>query len=182
MKCLCCKEIFVPDRRNHHHQQFCSKAPCQQASKRHSQQRWLAKAENKNYFSGPAHVQRVRQWRQEHPGYWRNGTKNSVRTLQEVCSPQVTRHQGVAAQSPPDLLFGTLQDVCKVQVPLLVGLAAATLGPALQEDIVPFLRRLVARGEDLLDRPPRGSSNKTQNYDQKNTPAPRPVAADPAAL
>lgn len=34
MKCLCCREILLPDSRNRHHQKFCQKEPCRQASKR----------------------------------------------------------------------------------------------------------------------------------------------------
>ena len=45
--------------------------PCRQASKAASQRRWLRKPDNRDYFSGPTHVERVRQWRQAHPGYWR---------------------------------------------------------------------------------------------------------------
>jgi hypothetical protein len=69
-----------------------------------------------------------------------------------------------------------------VQVPLLVGLVASTLGPALQEDIVRFMRRLVASGKDLLDMPSRCVPEAKQNYDHKKTPPPRPAAAHPAAL
>jgi hypothetical protein len=36
----------------------------------------LQKEENKDYFRGPDHCARVRQWRQAHPGYWKR-VKNS---------------------------------------------------------------------------------------------------------
>jgi hypothetical protein len=51
-KCLCCCELFRADPRNLHHQKYCSKAACRKASKAASQRRWLAKAENRDYFRG----------------------------------------------------------------------------------------------------------------------------------
>ena len=51
-KCLHCKEFYVPDRRNLHHQRYCGKPDCQRESKRQSQCRWLAKSGNENYFRG----------------------------------------------------------------------------------------------------------------------------------
>ena len=70
-KCLCCQELFRPDPRNLRHQRYCSKPHCRKASKAASQQRWLSKKQNRDYFRGAAHVQRVQAWRREHPGYWR---------------------------------------------------------------------------------------------------------------
>jgi transposase len=42
-KCLHCRGFFVPHYRNVGRQRYCSKAPCQQASKADSQRRWLQK-------------------------------------------------------------------------------------------------------------------------------------------
>jgi hypothetical protein len=65
---LNCAESFTPDARNARHQRYCSAPPCQAASQRASQAKWLAKPENRNYHRGPAAVARVRAWRQAHPG------------------------------------------------------------------------------------------------------------------
>jgi hypothetical protein len=70
-KCLHCRQLFRPDPRNRRHQRYCSEGECQRASKAASQRRWLAKPANREYFRGPAHVERVRAWRAAHPGYWR---------------------------------------------------------------------------------------------------------------
>ena len=183
MKCLCCKEIFIPDRRNFGRQKYCSKEPCQLESKRQSQRRWLAKPENQNHFRGSENCERVRQWRKANPGYWRRRKKKSSSALQDSCPPQAPDNQGVNGPGLSSLSLRTLQDVCQVQVPLLVGLAASLLGPALQEDMVAHIRRLVARGVDFLDMPSREKFVKpNQHYDQEKTPAARPVAASPAAL
>ena len=69
--CRHCRQQFLPDYRNAHHQRFCSKAECQQASKRTSQRRWLRKPENRNYFREPENATRVHDWRLAHPRYWR---------------------------------------------------------------------------------------------------------------
>lgn len=41
------------------------------ASKKASQQRWLGKPENQDYFRGDEHVNRVRAWRAKRPKYGR---------------------------------------------------------------------------------------------------------------
>ena len=70
-KCLHCKKIFVPDYRNRGRQKYCSTPECQAASKQASQQQWLGKPGNRDYFRGPENIQRVQEWRAEHPGYWK---------------------------------------------------------------------------------------------------------------
>ena len=51
-KCRHCGRLFRPDPRNVRHQRYCSAPACRGASKAASQRRWLAKAENRNYFRG----------------------------------------------------------------------------------------------------------------------------------
>jgi hypothetical protein len=70
-KCTHCQACFDPDRRNVGRQHDCAQPPCRQASKAASQRRWLQKPATREYFSGPTHVERVRQWHQDHPGYGR---------------------------------------------------------------------------------------------------------------
>jgi hypothetical protein len=182
MKCLCCREIFRPDPRNRYHQKFCQKEPCRQASKRASQRRWLSKPENIGHFGGPGEVERVRHWRQNHPGYWRKHQRKSAGTLQDVCPNQAADSQCVATGDPQDLFSRTLQDVCLAQTPLLVGLLSQLLDSALQEDIVGFARRMVAKGQDLLDIPSGRSLNQKLPYDTQKTPPSRTAAADPVAF
>jgi hypothetical protein len=153
MKCLCCRDHFVPEPRNKHHQKFCAKPACRQASKRQSQQRWLAKPENRNYFRGSTNADRVRAWRQKHPGYWKKRPKKSAGTLQEVLPLQAAEQEPVAPPDPQEVFQRTLQDICRVQTPLLVGLIAQMIDSPLQEDIVRFARCVVAKGKDLLDMP-----------------------------
>ena len=182
MKCLCCREIFFADPRNRYHQKFCQKEPCRQASKRASQRRWLAKPENADHFGGPDQVERVRQWRQSHPGYWRTHKRKSAGTLQDVCLGQAADVEGVVEGDPQDLFRRTLQDVCLAQTPLLVGLLSQLVDSALQEDIVGFARRMVARGQDLLDIPSRRSLNQNLPYDTQETPPSRTTTKGPTPL
>ena len=70
-KCRDCGRLFRPDPRNLRHQRYCSAKECRRASKAASQRRWLAKAENRDYFRGPEQMARVRAWRAAHPGYAR---------------------------------------------------------------------------------------------------------------
>lgn len=75
--CRHCQCEFKSDPRNRHHQQYCSKPECRQASKKASQQQWTSKDENRDYFRGHEHVLRVQEWRTRNPGYWRHPKQES---------------------------------------------------------------------------------------------------------
>ena len=87
-KCVHCSELFLSDFRNRGRQLHCAKPECRKVARRSSQQRWLAKAENQNYFRGPENCARVREWRARHPGYWRKKKPAPRDALQEGCSAQ----------------------------------------------------------------------------------------------
>ena len=147
-KCLHCSELFKPDARNRRHQRYCGAPACRRASKAASQQRWLAKPANRDYFRGPAHVRRVQAWRQAHPGYARGSGRQRATPLQEDCQRQ-------ASDSPlkTAILTGSaLQDLLLAQPLVLVGLIANLTGSALQEDIARTGRQLEQLGRDILSR------------------------------
>jgi hypothetical protein len=181
-KCPHCQKFFVPDYRNRGRQKYCSAPECQAASKQGSQQRWSSKAENRDYFRGAANVQRVQQWRAEHPGYWKQPPRQPRRTLQETCSEQVPVSQELAPALAPQVSAPALQDLCEVKTPLLVGLIAQFTDAALQEDIVTYTRRLIARGQDILDQPSRRLAKGNSVYDAKENPASGPVATGAGAV
>ncbi len=145
-KCRNCRELFRPDPRNLRHQRYCTKLPCRGASKAASQQRWLAKAGNRDYFRGPENVVRVRAWRAAHPGYWRQ----SRRALQEHSSAQALETQGKSAP----LMVSALQELSRAQPLVLMGLIAQLTGAALQEDIAHSARRLQHLAQDILNASP----------------------------
>jgi len=68
-KCIHCNTFFKPSRRAKRRQKYGSNAACQKTSQRASQQKWLQKPENQDYFRGAENVQRVQRWRTKHPGY-----------------------------------------------------------------------------------------------------------------
>jgi len=180
-KCLHCKKFFVPDYRNRGRQKYCSDLECQAASKQGSQRRWLSKPDNRNYFRSPDNVQRVRQWRAAHPGYWKQPPRKPRRALQETCSAQVAVCEEVAQKQAPQDSQPALQELCLVKTPLLVGLIAQFTDTALQEDIVTYTRRLIA-GQDILDQPSRRLAKGKLDYDAKENPAPRTPATGAGAV
>jgi hypothetical protein len=171
-KCLHCKNVFLPDRRNHQRQRFCSEPACKKQSKRRSQQRWRAQPQNRDYFRGAAHVSRVQAWRQRHPGYWKRRPKKPPRALQDSCTPQLPAGQSFANPVLADLSALALQDLCQPQAPLLLGLVSQFLQSPLQEDIVDYVRRLIAKGRDLLDTPSQRlpKTKITLVHDSQKTP------------
>ena len=144
-KCKCCLKLFRPDPRNRRHQRYCSTPACRRASKAASQERWLAKPENHDYFRGPVHVARVRRWRSAKPGYWRRARRPG-RALQDVSMAQAV---GSAVETA-DFVRSPLQDVISAQPAVLIGLIAHIVGTPLQEDIVRTTDRLLRLGRDIL--------------------------------
>src|ERR1700746_4106667 len=117
-KCQHCKEFYLPDRRNLHHQRYCSEPACRKQSKAESQRRWLQKPDNQNYFRGPENNRRVQEWRKRNPGYWHKKNSTSEEPLQEVCRGQVAQNEEVTKQRAVD----ALQDLLLPQPVVLVGL------------------------------------------------------------
>jgi hypothetical protein len=181
-KCLNCKKLFVPDARNRERQNYCGQPACRQASKRASQLRWAHKPHNRDYFRGPDHVRRVQQWRQEHPGYWKRPPQAPDRTLQETCQSQHAVSKPLGTQPLPDACGPALQDLCRVQTPLLVGLIAQFSDAALQEDIVSLTRRLIAKGQTILDQPSGRFAKGNIDDDDKEDPARGSLAAGAGAV
>jgi len=174
-KCPHCKELFVPDPYNRHHQRFCSKPQCQKARKAANQRAWARRPANRDYWRGADEVTRVREWRQAHPGYWRKAPKKTSSTLQAVISPEPALAQSVKSE----LGGGALQVVSPMQHPWLVGLISLFTGSTLQADIVATHRRLIARGQEILGMVP---GAPLQNHDEQTTPGPGARAPTPAPV
>jgi hypothetical protein len=88
-RCLHCRHLFHRHPRTRTQQRFCSAPECRAASKKASQQRWLRKPENQDYFCGVQHVSRVRAWRERHPESGRESPL-SGEPLQEMIMGQPT--------------------------------------------------------------------------------------------
>jgi len=146
-KCRCCKQLFLPDPRTKGRQRFCSSAACQRASKAASQRKWLSKEGNGDYFRGPGQVERVRQWRRDHPGYWRPEKRSQKRA--QVVDNQLPNPVHSSGNVPRDVAR-TLQDECLTQTPAFVGLISMVTGSTLQEEIAATARQLLLRGRNIL--------------------------------
>ena len=181
-KCRHCKVFFDPNPRSAGRQHYCSKPECRQASKAASQRRWLNKPANRDYFKGPTHVERVRQWRQAHPGYWRRKSSKRADALQDALVPQAPSNQELDASLKRD----TLQDSLFVQPAVLVGLIAHLTGLALQEDIAITARRLQQLGRDILSGSPQQtggiSDAQTSSLAHPTPPDTQPVQLGGSAL
>lgn len=175
-KCLHCREQYTYEPRNRGRQNYCKKPECRRASKAASQKRWAEKSENKNYFRGSENVERVKQWRREHPGYWRKKRPGREDALQDACTDQKHEDQHVAEQGAPN----ALQDLCQGQPALLVGLISVLTGHALQEDIVASARSFLTRGEDILRMVRGGRQNPS--HEKQTHPVPAAVAARAATI
>jgi hypothetical protein len=145
-ECLHCRELFLPNPRNRWHQKFCTKPECRHASKVESQRRWLSQPTNRDHFRGSANVERVREWRKAHPGYWKRA-KKSPRTLQDIVRSQATDAQQLAAK--PSLT--PLQDFLAAQDPLIVGLISHLIDSPLQDRVEQATFRLLTKGQTILD-------------------------------
>jgi hypothetical protein len=140
--------LFTPDARNATRQRYCSKPACRKQSKADSQQRWLQKPENCDYFRGPEHTQRVQRWRAANPGYWRRSKRRQI-ALQDPSIAQIAVNNTNLHHAPK----AALQEVLILQPAVMVGLIAQLTGLALQDDIAKAARRMQQLGNDILYPP-----------------------------
>jgi len=161
-KCRNCQCLFVPDHRNRNRQNYCGKPECRMASKKASQETWLQKPENKDYFKGPANVQRVQEWRNRHPGYWKRKRKKEAIALQDSLNGQLTDSN----RNNDHFVDVALQDLLSAQPAVIIGLISNFIGSALQDDIAQTLLRMQQSGQDILYQPP---NMKGGNHDRENT-------------
>lgn len=141
--CLSCNEAFTADVRSRGRQKYCSKPECRRAAKAARQARWRQRPQNRDYFCGPEHVQRVREWRAAHPGYWRSHRRGKHIALQDALSVQ-------AIDGTRDFAPSALQDALRHQGPVLLGLIARLTDSTLQDAIVATTLGLLQLGQDIL--------------------------------
>jgi hypothetical protein len=157
-KCKNCGKLFPPDPRNAKRQKYCSEPKCRKASKKDSQQRWLNKPQNRNYFRGPENVTRVQLWRKVNPGY----RKKPKSALQDSLIEQ----PAVNIDDRVNFTKGALQDSLISQPAVLIGLIAHLTDFALQDSIATTLRRLQQLGQDILNP---ATQIKGGRYDSKTS-------------
>ena len=144
-ECRNCGDIFVPDPRTANKQEYCSKDGCRKASKKKSQNSWLQKPENQDYFRGELNVKRVQEWRRKNPEYWRR--KKCKNALQDPLTSQPLEKTEKIVK--PHTI--ALQDLTRSQHIVLMGLITMICGNALQDDIANTLQHLRKTGEDAIN-------------------------------
>jgi hypothetical protein len=145
----------MPNARHFHDQTYCTKPECCHASKLASHRRWYLSEKGREYRDPEENKRRVREWRKEHPHYWRHTGKGPPGALQDTKKSELVDSQVVASS----LNGGALQDMNFLQPALVVGLMAQLTGTALQDTIAETSRRLVILGQDILGIRP-GSNPK----------------------
>jgi len=163
IKCCNCKCLFIPDHRNCNRQKYCKAPDCRKASKAFSQQKWLQKPENKNYFKGAVNIQRVQEWRKRHPGYWKRCCSNKGNGLQDSLNSQLTEIKEDNGKFACD----ALQDFLTVQPAVIIGLISNFIGSSLQDDIARTLLLMQQSGQDILYCQPKAKGG--ESHDCKNT-------------
>src|SRR4029077_12021047 len=139
-KCLHCREFFVPCSNNRRTQRYCPKAECRKASKIAAQAKWLNKPQNRCHFRGPENVQRVRRWREHHPGYWRKKRSPPVDALQDLAPIELSQIDPLTLNEA-GLMAGDFMVNAPPRPPR---------GGALQDRFAVFSRQLVDRGKRVL--------------------------------
>jgi len=157
-KCRHCKMLFVPDPRNRNRQKYCFLSECKRASKAASQQRWLEKPDNQDYFKGPENVERVQRWRKDNPGYSKRKSKIDPEPLQDPLNQQHIDK----TDNNCDFADSALQDLLNLQPAVLIGIIAQLTGYALQDDIAMAARRMQQFGNDILNLQLQGGSHGNQ--------------------
>ncbi len=160
-KCINCLIFFKPNPCSKGRQNYCSRLECQKVSKHASQQKWLQKKENQDYFCGAVNVRRVQIWRAKNPGYSKKSKPPKKEALQ-------------------DALQDTLQDPLKVAIAsqpyVLMGLISHLIGATEQEDVIRTNNKLRQLGEDLLSthKTHVGTHNNIQTPLDRSKPPNRP--------
>jgi len=135
-RCKNCQNLFKPDPRHLKRQKFCDKPECKIASKKHSQQKWLNKPNNQDYFSGPENVARVQEWRQSNPGYWKRKKPPETPSLTEDALQEMKTGKSIAAKGfSIDLIQIPLQDLILAKTLVFIGVDTLLNKSALQEII-----------------------------------------------
>jgi hypothetical protein len=169
---LNCHQEFVLDARNAKRQKYCTAAPCKAASKHASHTKWQSKPENQGYHRGQEAVNRVRLWREAHPGYSQHTYKGLVidlllqdflptpdlapmpsfiptpevdlSALHDDMSSQHIESEGISSQAPA-VELASLQKSLHLNTGSSIQIscnAPAQILPALQDSLI-----LISRGE-----------------------------------
>ena len=153
--CLHCNKLFTPDYRHRRDQFYCAKLTCKKVRQAASLQRWREHPENQDYWRGRWNVERVQEWRAEHPEYWKRGkrkkgTDRGVALQNAMKSAQVIDLKFDNGSPTGDCVTKRVPADLKTQDPVLVGLIAQLTGDTLQNAIHQTTARLYEKGRAVM--------------------------------
>ena len=170
LKCLHCNRSFVPDCRHRHNQRYCRKPKCKRARQAASLERWRQKPENRDFWREEWNVDRVRQWRAKHPGYWKSHKRKRAVALQNAMNPaQESLLEVDKPVSAEDCATKRITSLLEEQSPVVVGLIAHLTGSTLQNAIGAMAERLFETGRAVL--------GPVSNHENRKTNPEHPAAA-----
>ena len=150
-RCKHCHDLYKPDPRHLKRQKFCRKSECRAASKKYSQQKWLNKSKNRDYFSGPENVARVQEWRRDNPEYWKRKNPLKKPLLIEDALQEMKNGKSIAGKgSSIDLIQIPLQDLISAKTLVFIGSDTHLNKIALQEIIDTSDQETVKLMPDIL--------------------------------
>jgi hypothetical protein len=147
---------FIPEPRAAGRQKFCRRAACREVSHVTSQEDWLKSKKGRAYHGGSVAISRVRDWRKEHPQYWRSRADTTD------AASGATNLRAVLAEFFNRDSCDALQDSWPTQVVALVGIVAWLRGGALQDTIAVDVKEIMVAGNDLLRSLPAPASKATK--------------------
>ena len=127
-----------------HRQRFCRKPECRKARNTLAHRAWLSR--NPDHYKGSTNVERVQEWRKEHPEYLR---KRRVRKKRRNAQTPLQHTQQAA--NPHDSLQELLRALPKLleRNPLILGIVARISGSALPKLIAQTVQDLIKTGEEI---------------------------------
>ena len=157
--CLHCSDVFEPDARHRHDQRYCRKPACQRARRAVNSRRWREQPEHKDWWRGEWNVRRVREWRAQHPEYWKRWKRKKTVALQIAINPTQAAEVTVdASPAGADCATNRVPELLKTQSPVVVGLIAQMYGSgsgvALQVAIAEVATRLFEKGRAVIGQQP----------------------------
>jgi hypothetical protein len=107
----------------------------------------LRKPGNRNHFRDAENVERVRQWRKAHPGYWKRS--KSISKPNQPADLEALNPGTISCNAPARDLVA-LQDFALTEHPAFVGLISMVTGSTLQDHIAAIGRNLLLQGKNIL--------------------------------
>ncbi len=151
LNCFHCNRLFVPDCRHRRDQRCCSRPACKRARQAASLQRWRAKPENRDFWRGAWNVERVREWRSAHPGYWKRRRKGGEAALQNAMKlPGITDPPADHADLDRGCATKRIAALLHEQSPVVVGLIVQMTGCTLQNAILEVAEKLFEKGRAVM--------------------------------